>query len=60
MGKLYIGWLHDLYFSPNIIKKIKLKEAKLVGHAALVVEKRDASNVLVTNLGSRKPLRKQT
>jgi hypothetical protein len=49
-----IGRLHNLYFSPIIIMKIKLKGMRLVGHAALVVEKRYARNVLVTNLDGRK------
>lgn len=48
-----------MHFSPNIIRKIKLKEIRLVGHAALVVENRFARNVLVTNLDRRKPLRRQ-
>jgi hypothetical protein len=43
-------------FSPIIIMKIKLKEMRLVGHAALVVEKTYSRNVLVTNFDGRKPL----
>jgi hypothetical protein len=36
--------------------KIRLKGMRLVGHAALVVEKRYALNILVTNLDEKNPL----
>jgi hypothetical protein len=45
--KLHNEELHDLYSSPSIIRIIKSKKMRLVGHLARMGEKRNAYRLLV-------------
>jgi hypothetical protein len=45
--KLHNKELHDLYSSPRIIRIIKLRRMKWVGHVARMGEKRNAYRLLV-------------
>jgi hypothetical protein len=53
--KLYNEELHDLYSSPSIIRIIKARRMRWVGHVAQMAEKRYAYRLLV-----EKPERKKT
>jgi hypothetical protein len=48
--------INNLYSSPNIIRVIKERRMKLMGHVASVGERRDAYMVLVENPEGRRPL----
>ena len=45
--KLHTEELNDLYFSPNIIRVIKLKRMRWAGHVASMGERRGVYRVLV-------------
>jgi hypothetical protein len=45
--KLHNEELHNLYSSPSIIRMIKSKRMKWVGHLARMEEKRNAYRILV-------------
>jgi hypothetical protein len=44
--KLYNEELHNLYYSPSIIRMIKSRRMRLVGHVARTGEKRNAYRIL--------------
>jgi hypothetical protein len=56
--RLYNEELHDLYFSPNIIRVIKSKRMRWAGHVARIVEGRGAYRVLMGRPEGRRPLGK--
>jgi hypothetical protein len=45
-----------LYSSPNIIKMIKSRRMRWVGHVARMVETRNAYRILVGKPGGKRPL----
>jgi hypothetical protein len=54
--KLHNEEMHDLYFSPNIIRIIKSRRMRCVGHVALMGEKRTAYSFLVGKPELNRPL----
>jgi hypothetical protein len=48
--------LHDLYYSPSIIRIIKAKRMRWTGHVARMGEKRNAYKLLVGQPEGRRPL----
>jgi hypothetical protein len=56
--KLHSGELQDLYSSPNIIRQIKLRRMRWVGHVALLEEVRKVCMVLVGKLEGKRSLKK--
>jgi hypothetical protein len=54
--KLHNEELHDLYSSPSIIRIIKGRRMRLVGHVARMGEKRNASSLFVGKPEGRMPL----
>jgi hypothetical protein len=56
--KLHNEELHDLYSSPSIIRIIKAKRMRWVGHVARMGEKRNAYRLLVRKPERRRPLGK--
>jgi hypothetical protein len=54
--KLHNEELHNLYSSPNIIRQIKLRRMRWVGHVACVGEDGNVYKVLVGNPKGKKPL----
>jgi hypothetical protein len=55
-GKLHNEGLHDLYFSPSIIRIMKERRMRLAGHVARMREKRNAYRLLVGKPEGRRPL----
>jgi hypothetical protein len=53
--KLYSGELHKLYSSPNMIRQIKSRRMKWVGHVVRVIEERKLYKVLVGKPKGRRP-----
>jgi hypothetical protein len=53
--KLHIGELHNLYSSPEIVRQIKLRRMRWVGHLACMVEGRKVYRVLVGKPKGKKP-----
>jgi hypothetical protein len=55
-----LGWplhneeLHDLYFSPCIIQKVRSRKIKWEGHVSHIRERRGAGMVLAGNLRERR------
>jgi hypothetical protein len=47
LRKLHKAELHNLYSSPNIIRMIKSRTMRWVGHVARMEEKRNAYRMLV-------------
>jgi hypothetical protein len=45
--KLHNEELHNLYFSPNVIRMIKPRRMRWAGHAARMGEKRNAYRILL-------------
>jgi hypothetical protein len=54
--KLHNKELHDLYFSPSIIRIIKSRRMRWTGHVARMGEKRNAYRLLVGKPEGKKPL----
>jgi hypothetical protein len=48
--------IHDFYSSPSMIKMIKSRRMRLVGHVARMEEKRNTYRLLVGNPEGRRPL----
>jgi hypothetical protein len=48
--------LHNLYFSPSIIRMIKLRRVRCAGHVARMGEKRNAYRILVGKPEGKRPL----
>jgi hypothetical protein len=53
---LHNGELHNLYFSPNIIRMIKSRRMRWSGHVARMGEKRNAYMILMGKPEGRRPL----
>jgi hypothetical protein len=54
--KLHNDELHELYSSPNIVRMIKSRRMRWVGHVARREEGRDVYRVLVGRPESKRPL----
>jgi hypothetical protein len=54
--KLHNEELHNLYSSPNIIRMIKPRRMRWVGHVARVGETRNAYRILVGKPEGKRPL----
>jgi hypothetical protein len=54
--KLHNEELHNLYFSPSIVRMIKSRRTRLAGHVARMGEKRDAYRILMEKLEGKRPL----
>jgi hypothetical protein len=54
--KLHNEELHDLYSSPSIVRVIKARKMRWVGHVACMGEVRGAYNILVGKTEGRRPL----
>jgi hypothetical protein len=54
--KLHNEELHDLYSTPSIIRIIKLRRMRWVGHVARMVEKRNAYRLLVGKPEGKRPI----
>jgi hypothetical protein len=54
--KLHNKKLRDLYSSPSIIRKIKSRRMRWVGHVARIWEKRNAYRLLVSKPEGKRPL----
>jgi hypothetical protein len=54
--KLHNKELHNLYSSPSIIRIIKLRRMRWVGHVARMGEKRNMYRLLVGKLERKRPL----
>jgi hypothetical protein len=54
--KLHNEELHDLYSSPSIIRIMKSRRMRWVGHVAQLVEKRNAYRLLVGKPEGKRPL----
>ena len=54
--RLHNKELNDLYFSPNIVRVIKLRRMRWAGHVAPIGEERGVYGVLVGKPEGRKPL----
>ena len=54
--KLHNEELNDLYFSPNIVRVIKWRRMRWVGHVACIGEKRGVYRVLVGKHEGKRPL----
>jgi hypothetical protein len=54
--KLHNDKLHSLYSSPNIVKVIKSRRMRWVGHAALVWDGRGVYRILVGRPEGKRPL----
>jgi hypothetical protein len=57
--KLHSGELHNLYTSPDIIRQIKSRRMKWVGHVARMGEGRNVYRVLVGKPEGKRPLGRQ-
>jgi len=54
--KLHNEELNDLYFSPNIVRVIKLRRMRWAGHVARMGEMRGAYRILVEKPEGKRPL----
>jgi hypothetical protein len=54
--KLHNEELHDLYYSPSIIRIIKSRRMRWAGHVARMREDRNAYRILVGNSEGKRPL----
>jgi hypothetical protein len=57
--KLHNEELHNLYSSPSIIRIIRLRRTRWVGHVARMGEKRNAYKLLVGKPERKRPLGRQ-
>jgi hypothetical protein len=55
-GKLHSGELHNLYSSPDIIRQIKSRRTRWVGHVACMGEGRKMYSALVGKPEGKRPL----
>jgi hypothetical protein len=58
--KLHNEELHDLYYSPSIIRIIKMRRMRWAGHVARMREKRNEYRLLVGKSEGRRPLERPT
>jgi hypothetical protein len=56
--KLHNEELHDLYSSPSIIRMIKSKRMRWVGHVARIWERKNAYRLLIGEPEGKRQLRK--
>jgi hypothetical protein len=56
--KLHNEKLNDLYSSPSIVRVIKLRRMRWVGHVARLMARRGVYRVLVRKLEGKRPLGK--
>jgi hypothetical protein len=56
--KLHNEELHNLYSLPNIIRMIKLRRMRWIGHVASMGTKRNAYRILVGNPERKRSLRR--
>jgi hypothetical protein len=54
--KLHIAELHGLYSSPSIVRVIKARRMRWMGHVSRMGEVRGAYNILVASPEGRRPL----
>jgi hypothetical protein len=54
--KMHSGELHDLYSSPDIIRQIKSRRLRWVGHVAVLGEERKLYKILVGKPKGKGPL----
>jgi hypothetical protein len=54
--KLHNEDLHNLYSSPSIIRMMKSRRMRCVGHVAGIREKRNACRILVAKPEAKRPL----
>jgi hypothetical protein len=54
--KLHNEELHNLYYSPSIIRVLKSRRMRWAGHVARMGEKRNAYRILVGNPEGKRPL----
>jgi hypothetical protein len=54
--KLHNEELHNLYFSPRIIRMIKSRRMRLAGHVARMGSKRNVYRILVEKPEGKRPL----
>jgi hypothetical protein len=54
--KLHNEELHDLYFSPSIIRIVKSRRMRWAGHVECIGEKRDVYRLLVGRPEGKRPL----
>jgi hypothetical protein len=54
--RLHNEELHNLYASPNIIRIIKSRRMRWVGHVACIGEMRNSFNILVGKHEEKRPL----
>jgi hypothetical protein len=57
---LHNGKLHNLYASPDIIRQIKSRRMRWVGHVAHMGEGRNVYRVLVGKPEGKRPLERQS
>jgi hypothetical protein len=57
--KLHNEELHNLYSSPNIIRQIKSRRMRWVGHVACMGEERNVYRVLMEKPEGKRPLGRQ-
>jgi hypothetical protein len=55
---LHSGELHNLYSSPDVIRQIKSRKMRWVGHVARMGEGRNVYRILVGNPEGKRPLKK--
>jgi hypothetical protein len=53
--KLHTGKIHNLYLSPDIIRQIKSRRMRWVGHVARMGEGRNTYRLLVGKLEGKRP-----
>jgi hypothetical protein len=58
--KLHNDELHNLYFSPNIVRVIKSRKMRWAGHVARMGEARGVNRVLVGRPEVKRPLARPT
>jgi hypothetical protein len=56
LKKLHNGELHNLYSSPNIIRQIKSRKTRWVGHVARMGEGRNMCRFLVGKPKGKRPV----
>jgi hypothetical protein len=56
LRKVHNEELHNLYYSPSIIKMIKSRRMRWIGHVARMGEKRSAYMILMRKLEGKRPL----